>query len=307
MEFGNWPYFGTAARRCVMEKVFTGEISKLLILAGVGAIGMSVLMSRAISKLGGSFRPYRKATVIYLLTALLFFGIIATTAYGLTYTNPIDFFILCQAYFFLIGILHLRTMPRYLNWSGNVGAFWAELLLTIVIALLGSILFIIIFRLFNREGMDYTMATSTLFFAVPFLFNHTFKKAIDIPPKVIKEWFYPVHEEVEEPDESKLKNLLVISFEFQKQSGDPHYTNFRAKAPTDMEFGQLFYYFINDYNERHPNNKIQVMHPSGEPQGWTFYKQPKWYTIITRYIEAEKTIFNNNIRENDVIICSRSL
>ena len=112
---------------------------------------------------------------------------------------------------------------------------------------------------------------------------------------------------MEDPDESKLKNLLVISFEFKKGINDSSITNFRAKAPVDMDFGQLFYYFINDYNERHPDSKIQYVNGSGEPNGWIFYKKHRWNTLTTQYVDAGKTIFNNHIKENDVIICNRSL
>ena len=98
-----------------------------------------------------------------------------------------------------------------------------------------------------------------------------------------------------------------IRFEFKKKINDGAITNFRAKAPVDMYFGELFYYFINDYNERHPDGRVEYVNGSGEPNGWVFYKKPRWHTLGTSYIDAEKTIFNNHIKENDVIICSRSL
>jgi Type VI secretion system, TssN len=74
-----------------------------------------------------------------------------------------------------------------------------------------------------------------------------------------------------------------------------------------MGFGQLFYYFINDYGERHPNNKIEFADNNAAPYGWIFYKKPRWYTINTIYIDAEKTFYANRIRENDVIVCHRFL
>ena len=141
---------------------------------------------------------------------------------------------------------------------------------------------------------------------IKLLFYHTFQKAIAIPPKVVRQWFYPVGEEIDEPEDSKLKNLIVISFEFQKQAGDKNVINFRAKAPRDMEFGVLFYYFINDYNIINNNSRIQFVNEFGEPQGWIFYKKPSWRSIITRYIDVDQTIFSNHIKENDVIICTRS-
>ncbi len=45
---------------------------------------------------------------------------------------------------------------------------------------------------------------------------------------------------LEDPDENKLKNMLLISFEFQKGGTDHCFTNFRAKAPADMELRLLF-------------------------------------------------------------------
>ena len=114
-----------------------------------------------------------------------------------------------------------------------------------------------------------------------------------------------MHEEVDDPDESKMKNMLVISFEFQKKPTDKYFTNFRAKAPADMEFGQLFYYFINDYNERHPKEQIEFVSDKGNAHGWIFYRKPRWYSIGTNYIEPENSFFINHIKENDVIVCSR--
>jgi hypothetical protein len=197
-------------------------------------------------------------------------------------------------------------MNRYLEWSKEPESFWLKFLFTVLLGIFGSIGYLIVFYLLNKSGLQYFMATSILFFVVPLVFYQCFQMALEIPPRILSEWFYPVNAEMEEPEDSKLKNLLVISFEFQKKVQDNHLTNFRAKAPVDMEFGQLFYYFINDYNERHQDNKIQFISPGGSPHGWIFYKRPRWYSLSTNYVDAEKTIFNNRIRENDVIICSRS-
>ena len=290
-----------------MEKVVANEMSRFLIILGVGVITLSALMARMVTAIRGSFKPFQKATILYLLVSLLFFGIVALISQFNIFAGDIILFISFQFSFLLCGIIHINSMHRYLRWSGDEKSFWHELLFTIIVGLFGSIGFFIVYRLLQKDGMEYIMSSSILFFITPFLFYHTFRKAIAIPPKIIKQWFYPIHERIGEPEESKLKNLLIISFEFKKQTGDSHYTNFRAKAPRDMEFGELFYYFINDYNERHPNDKIQFISNSGEPHGWIFYKKPLWHTIITNYKDAEKTIYINNIRENDVIICSRCL
>ena len=290
-----------------MEKVINNELAKLLIVLGALAVGLTAVLAKMIAKIQGSFKPYRKATLLYMLCGLLFFAIIACAASPGFFSSTMGVFIFFQAFFLLLGVAHFYFMHLYLPWSLNRKAFWLELVFTFLIGLFGSISFLLIYHLVNRNGLQYVMAGSILFFLVPFFFYHTFQGAIAIPLKVLKEWFYPVRQEMEEPEDSKMKNLLVISFEFQKVTNDAHYTNFRAKAPVDMDMGQLFYYFINDYNERHPNAKIEFVNPAGEPHGWIFYKKSKWYSVLTKYVDAEKTIYNNHIKENDVIICTRSL
>lgn len=285
--------------------ILLNPTSKILLLLGGGAIVLSALMMRSIAKIRGSFKPYQKTTLIYLAVAMLFFAIAALTTHPSIIEHPADFFILYQGCFLFYGTMNSYSMLRYLKWSDDEKSFWQELLFTVVAALLGGITFISIYHFINPDGLEYIVSSSILFFLIPFMFYQTFKKAVAIPPKIRKQWLYPVHEQIEEPDERKLKNMLIISFEFEKQTEDFHFTNFRAKAPTDMEFGRLFYYFINDYNERHPNSKIEFIDGSGEPHGWIFYKKSRWHSVFTHYVETEKTIYNNGIRENDVIICTR--
>ncbi|MCC6287222.1 MAG: hypothetical protein IT249_05000 [Chitinophagaceae bacterium] len=290
-----------------MEKFISPELKNVLLFLGIGFVGLSTLMGLAISRLRGAFKPYSKQTIVYLLLYCLGF-VIAALLINLPLGSYSSHYIVFQLLFTALGILHTYTCRYYLKWSRD-DSFWADLLFTIVIMLAGAACFLLIYRVFNKEGMDWYMATAALFFAVPFLVNETFKRAMRIPPKVFKQWFYPVHLENELiPDETKLKNLLVISFEFRKKPNDIHYTNFRAKAPADMEMGELFYFFINDYNDRHPQERIVYADDKlGQPYGWIFYKKPKWYTIFTKYIDTDRTIFINNIRENDIIVCHRNV
>jgi Type VI secretion system, TssN len=290
-----------------MEKVISNEITKYLIVLGAGAIGLALLVARFITTAKGAFKPYQKSTLWYVLISLLFFAVVGLAAYPGFIEKPVTAFICFQAFFLLMGTAHVYLMQQYLDWSGDEKALTSELFFTLLVSVFGAIVFLLLYHLLNKSGLEFIMAASILFFIIPWFFYNTFLKATGIPPKVLKEWFYPYQQEVEEPEESKMKNLLVISFEFQKQITDKNITNFRAKAPVDMDMGRLFYYFINDYNERHSNSKVQYINGKGEPHGWIFYKKPKWYSIMTKYIDAEKTIFNNNIKENDVIICSRSL
>lgn len=278
-------------------------MGKWMMVLSIGTIGLSALMALLISRVRGGFKAFSKRTIFYSLAFVLFFAL-SGLCIALPFGQYLTAFIFFQAVFLGAGILHLFTGRQWLKWMGP-GAFWPEVLHLLVIMLLGAVAMIMTYRIVNREGAEIAMSTSVLFFIVPYFVYKTYEKSVAIPPKIYKLWHYPVHTREPELEESKLKNLLVISFEFQKQMEDRYFTNFRAKAPVDMEFGQLFYYFINDYNDRHGGSAIRYDNMQGDMHGWVFYRKPKWYHLSTKYIDTQKTIFINNIKENDVIICNR--
>ncbi|HLZ88267.1 MAG TPA: TssN family type VI secretion system protein [Puia sp.] len=286
------------------ERWLYPEMGRWMMLLGVGAIGLSALMGLLIRRIRGGFKAFSRRTIFYTLVYAACFALIGLCI-GLPLVHQyMYYFIFFQVLYTMAGIIHLFTMRYWLKWTGP-GAFWPELLHLLIIMLLGAVCMIMTYRILNREGAEIAMSTAALFFLVPYFVYQTYERAVAIPPKIFRQWYYPLHSSEPELDETKLKNLLVISFEFQKHPTDRYFTNFRAKAPVDMEFGELFYYFINDYNERHNDAAIRYSSNEGDTHGWIFYRKPKWYHLSTRYIDTEKTVFINNIRENDVIICNR--
>jgi hypothetical protein len=281
------------------------ELNKLLLYLGISLISFSAIIGIFAKKIRSSFKPFSKRAIWYLLISAAVFaltGLFIAVGFFSSYNG---YFIFFQVLFLLYGGLHIYMMHKKMDWGKEKKTFVPDLIFTFLILLAGSICFMLAYRWLNREGLEISMMFSTLFFIIPLFVWHTFLSALAIPPKVLNQWYYPVHEPMEDPEESKLKNMLLISFEFQKNGQDSFFTNFRAKAPVDMELGELFYYFINDYNERHPQGQIHFSNGTGKPYGWMFYKKPKWYTILTTYMDSEKTIYLNRIRENDVIVCSR--
>jgi Type VI secretion system, TssN len=290
-----------------MGNLFTGELLKMLGILGLGGLSIMAITGRLIGKIRGSFQPYLKACVIYLLVASVLFALVGFVGIGSLFFYPLRAYIGLQLIFILLGALHIYYLPKIMDWATDEKAFLMVLLFTVAIAAFGFMFFVVIFKWMNNDGYHYIAGSAALFFIFPLFVHETFLKAVAISPKIFTEWYYPVNQEVLEPDDDKLKNMLVISFEFQKKLNDKHFTNFRAKAPRDMEFGQLFYYFINDYSERHPNSKIEIADKNMDPYGWIFYKKPRWYTINTVYISSEKTFYANRIKENEVIVCRRSI
>jgi hypothetical protein len=288
-----------------MNISFSQEVMRMLGIAGLAGIGIMTFLGVYINKARGSFAPYRKPTVIYLLITILVAGMVGIIGIKGLFPTPGIALIICQLIFFMLGFVHIGQMHRHLKWSGTGKSFWFEAVFTLVVCIFAFMSFSFVFSTVNKEGFHYFLSSSVAFMLIAFFLYATFIAAVNIPLKIYSKWYYPIHEEVEDPDDSKLKNLLVISFEFQKKNNDPQIINFRAKAPSDMEFGQLFYYFINDYNERHPSGKIEYLNEQGVPYGWIFYQKKRWFNLSTKIIDTQKTFFINHIRENDIIVCKR--
>jgi hypothetical protein len=195
-----------------MEKVINNELTRVLLFLAAGVAGLAAVTSNLITKAQGSFKPYRKATLIYLFAGLLFFSVIALAAYRPIAAPPFSMLLIFQAYFLLLGVVHFFSMHQYLAWSGSARSFLAELLFTVLLGLAGGICFLLLYHVLSRNGLQYVMLGSVLFFLLPWLFYQTFKRAVAIPPKILKEWIYPVGEEIDEPEDSKMRNLRVISF-----------------------------------------------------------------------------------------------
>ncbi|MBC8643207.1 hypothetical protein H9W95_01010 [Flavobacterium lindanitolerans] len=78
------------------------------------------------------------------------------------------------------------------------------------------------------------------------------------PAKLHKRWFYPVNSKYPAPHISEMRNIIIVNLVFTKKANDSTIINFKVKAPRAFDFGKLFYYFINDYNEKNPNSRSAI-------------------------------------------------
>ena len=128
---------------------------------------------------------------------------------------------------------------------------------------------------------------------------------MNIPPKVYVTWQFPEnYKEVAGVSDEEMRDLVVFTFLMDKDKEATKYSVYRAKGPTRIDFGRLFYNFVIDYNERHPGEKIQIEDENGL-FNWVFFLQPKWYEP-TKYIDPNLTLYMNGIEENSVVFCMRT-
>lgn len=272
----------------------------------LGLFFISSIIFGLIKNIRAVFTKNKKAAILYILFILVTFALAAllSSSYVLNDT-PLNSFIGIQIIFMALGILHLYIMEKYFpDLKKDKSKFFYEFLFTVVVLCVGLIAYMNVVNRF-RPDFRFLFLGSSLCFIIPFLFNKLYQFAYNIPVSVYKKWAFPLDDSIKDPTKHELTNPAVISFEFQKTEDDKEITNFRIKAPENMDFGKLFYFFINDYNERHPESTIEYLNPSTmEPQEWIFFFKPNWMGNLS-HIDYQKTVIGNNIKENDVIVCQR--
>ncbi|MCF6350049.1 MAG: TssN family type VI secretion system protein [Flavobacteriaceae bacterium] len=286
----------------MLSSLLSGGAFKLsIVFFIVGALIMMLM-----GKLRKVFTKSKKKSIFYAIAALIIFALTALLSSSKVLDDtPLNSFFGFQFIFLGLGTLHVYTMRRFFeDFSKNKSDFFTEFLFTIVIICIGLIGF---YNVANRMRPSFSLIymASVITFIIPIIFYKLYEFALLIPVPVYKKWLYPIDENIKDPTQKELTNPLVISFEFQKYQENDNITNFRVKAPEIMEFGKLFYFFINDYNERHPESKIEYLdNENQEPCGWIFYFKPNWWSSI-RHIDFSRTVISNNLKEDNVVICKR--
>lgn len=279
-------------------------------LAFIGCVlGCSVALAVVVKNLSEPFAVSGKRPFIYgSVSALLASAAAYLSSFALD--KPFDFFWVLGGIFLLFGIVHVAfSHHRYFSarrqQSGNV--LLAELLFGLSVVLFTVLVFSALqyFLKEEKQFLFYPLLMSALVFFVPLLFYHSFEAAFGIPATAYPTWEYPLHKPIELPDEDEVRDrIVVIGFEIAKKAGDGRHTYFRAKGPETMRLGEFFYHFMNEYNESYSQTPIEFKSRGFEPFEWWFHRKPRWYQL-TKVYDPERSIRENGIRENTVVVCDR--
>lgn len=281
--------------------IANGQVFKL----SIGLMIVSTLIMMLVTKLRKLFTKNKKHAIIYALIILVSFALVALLSSSKVLNDtPFNSYLGFEILLFGLGVLHLYVMRKFFpDLSSDKSEFFPEFLFTLAYACLGLIAFVQIVNRF-RSPFSYVFMSATLWFIIPTLVYKMYEFAMQIAVPIYKSWIFPLGKDIKDPTKDELSNPSVISFEFSKTFDETDITNFRIKAPQAMEFGKLFYFFIIDYNERHPESKIEFTEQDSIPSEWVFHFKPNWWTPI-KHINFTHTVAANNIKEDSVIICRR--
>ncbi len=271
-------------------------------------LACSVILAMVVKQFSDSYAGQGKKPFIYGALSSLITSVVAYL-FSIITNNLFTVFWCVTVLFIIFGIIHIRMVHKkyFYSYADDKGrVLIAEILFAFSIVFFTILIFSSLqyFLKGDRNFLFFPMIMSALGFFIPLMVMQTFEAAYDIPPPVFKTWEYPVNAPLDVPDEVPGEKLLVIGFELAKKSNDNRRTYFRAKTPEGIKLGELYFYFINDYNELQSETTIEYIKPNGEIQEWWFRLKTKWYQRH-RILDPGITMRENKIIENSVIICER--
>ena len=276
----------------------TGIALKVVSLVFAG--GILMILFKRIKVL----KRYGVASIIYVLLISILLALpTLLNLFDLKLSN-ILLLVCAQVFILILGVLHVRLTSVTLPWYKEQ-QFSMQLLFVICILFLAYFFSNMSLSFLVNPKLRIVWYLSLFWFLIPILLNQTVEELLKVPPKAFKLWYYPVGQNIDDPSDEELENPIVISFIFQKNESNPELTTFRAKAPVGMKLGRLFYFFINDYNSRHPEGTISFLDNNHVPCGWVFMKIKNKFFNLKEAVNPDSSIYINEIRENDILVCNR--
>ncbi len=219
--------------------------------------------------------------------------------------DTVLWFIFMQIIYLGMGIFYYFLLKNeFLGELADPGI--SNILILITIIALGGVGFIKLFDFFDVHNLGYLYIRSVLFFVVPYFFMRMVDVYAAIPPEIYKVWYYDINAEDPDYDKYDLKNnIYLLELEFSKTPKKDVVTNFRAKAPVDIVFGEWYRSFINNYNYKFENEPIEYLDSNNSPYGWTFYTKPASWLDSKKFIDFEASIKDNKVNEKTVIVAKR--
>jgi len=275
--------------------------TSLALKIGSLVIGLGVFL--AIFKKIKGLKKYGIASLFYVIIVSVILALPTLLLYSES-SSELKLLIINQIIIIVLGTLHVILSKKMLPWY-STQLFNMQLLFIFCIIIFSYLFLNLSFSFFVSSKVQLVWALSLLWFLVPLLLNQTINKLLEVPQKEYKKWLYPLNSTIDDPSDEEMENPVVISFVFQKNSDSTESTTFRAKAPVGMALGKLFYFFINDYNSRNPESTVSYLNELKEPDEWIFFRLKSKFLRIKAALDPDDSIYNNNIKENDVLVCNR--
>ncbi|MFN7846378.1 MAG: TssN family type VI secretion system protein [Bacteroidota bacterium] len=243
----------------------------------------------------------------YLL--IFAFGIVISATGFIAPKFPQLVFTVNTIIFLALGFWHWSRVRRMAVYQTNFVSFLLKItFLTLLFIMIGYVLaYFLLSKFMENIFCDLSMigmlSSSVLASLIPTASALTFESIAAIPPKDFKKWIYP-EKPIIMDENTDLSNFVLITFVFAKKHGDKEKSNLQSKGPYGIKLGDLFYFFVQEWNYRNPEKQIQYLDENNRPFGW-YFTAGKSFWSGKKYLDPELTIKDNNIKINLIIDTER--
>ena len=287
-----------------------GLINKILKLKVLSFGAILLILTLIVSVIFVRSNPQiKKKPVLWYTFGLAVLYALFTIWIWLNFDSKLNGFIAMQVVSFILGSVHCYLMYILFKWSSR-DSFWTEFWFTLFLTMAAATIFVLTSVFFADKSGKFVDTTSHMYYLamIPFLVPYLALKCADflwvVPDLQYKLWYFPDTDEIPDPLQYDLSDhMKVIAIELQPLE-DGEARNIKVKAPERMELGHYFMSFVDQYNQRNREQPVEVMDGEGSPHGWLFALKTPWYKS-SRIFDAESTINDNGIKENDIIVATR--
>lgn len=167
--------------------------------------------------------------------------------------------------------------------------------------------FLAITLFFSVWGLKYFGITTQLLmpliaaaaFFLPSVLYCSYNAFRHIPDIQVKPWYK--RDNLIENTSFVFLSTIPLQIKLQATVLDSNYTHFNCTVPGQYELGKIFHYFL--IQQQINQVLIDMQDEDGEPYGWNFYLERKWFPLVA--IHPEKSLLENRITADTAIIAKR--
>jgi hypothetical protein len=137
-------------------------------------------------------------------------------------------------------------------------------------------------------------------FFLPLVVSQAWQFFVAIPRHEPRLWFYS-NDLPAKPQFVYLENRKV-RIKIKSPNDRPFLIS--SDAPVQSKLGTTFYYMVSEHNKG-GRSPVPFVKDNGQPQGWLFYTSLLGFR--KKYLDPDESIYENNIRSNDLIVAERIL
>jgi|GEM_PF-2594856 len=137
-------------------------------------------------------------------------------------------------------------------------------------------------------------------FILPYVIADAWENFHSIPEREYKVWHHPG-----KMDHFTVKQTrhLPVRLKVRRRYSDLHEELFPLTAPARWKVGRVFYHFIQEEEDKGAP-AFEKEDETRNPYGWQFYSAD-YGGIVRRFLDPQRTLEENNVRENTVIVARR--